>query len=105
MARLSTTSRNGLESSLMTDEINPFSLSSTYVVLGDNGNATPIAVSDRFFADLADKFGGFKGKRLISLFIFKTPDSISRQKLDVLTFATPPAKQLKFQSDFFGATH
>jgi hypothetical protein len=36
----------------MTGKIAPFNLSSTYVVLGDNGDATPIAVSDRFFEDL-----------------------------------------------------
>lgn len=54
----------------MTRESDFFSLSSTYVVLGDNGKATPIAVSDRFFADLESKFGDFKGKRLISHFTF-----------------------------------
>ncbi len=50
----------------MIGEIDLFSLSSTYVVLGDNGDATPISVSDRFFEDLESKFGDFKGKRLIS---------------------------------------
>lgn len=45
----------------MIGEIDLFSLSSTYVVLGDNGDATPISVSDRFFEDLEYKFGDFKG--------------------------------------------
>jgi uncharacterized cupin superfamily protein len=54
----------------MIGEIDLFSLSSTYVVLGDNGDATPISVSDRFFEDLESKFGDFKGKRLISHFSF-----------------------------------
>lgn len=54
----------------MTREIEFLNLSSTYVVLGDNGDATPINVSDRFFAELESKFGDFKGKRLISHFTF-----------------------------------
>lgn len=54
----------------MTSSIDPFSISSTYVVLGDNGNAIPVAVSDRFFEDLESKFGDFKGKRLISHYTF-----------------------------------
>jgi hypothetical protein len=52
----------------MTREIDRFSLSSTYVVLGDNGEASSIAASDRFFADIKSKFGDFKGKRLVSHF-------------------------------------
>jgi mannose-6-phosphate isomerase-like protein (cupin superfamily) len=54
----------------MSGEIDRFSLSSTYVVLGDNGDAIPVAVSDRFFEQLESKFGDFKGKRLISHFTF-----------------------------------
>jgi uncharacterized cupin superfamily protein len=54
----------------MIGEIDLFSLSSTYVVLGDNGDAIPVTVSDRFFEDLESKFGDFKGKRLISHFTF-----------------------------------
>jgi uncharacterized cupin superfamily protein len=54
----------------MTREIDRFSLSSTYVVLGANGDTTPIAVSDRFFADIKSEFGDFKGKRLVSHFTF-----------------------------------
>lgn len=54
----------------MTREIDRFSLSSTYVVLGDDGDAIPIAVSDCFFEDLKHKFGDFKGKRLIAHFTF-----------------------------------
>jgi hypothetical protein len=41
----------------MSSEIDLFSLSSTYVVLEANGDATPIAVSDRFFENLERKFG------------------------------------------------
>ncbi len=54
----------------MIGEIDLFSLSSTYVVLGDNGDVIPVAVSDRFFEDLESKVGDFKGKRLISHFTF-----------------------------------
>lgn len=54
----------------MSGEIDLFSLSSTYVVLGDNGDAIPVAMSDRFFEDLEYKEGDFKGKRLISHFTF-----------------------------------
>jgi uncharacterized protein YjlB len=54
----------------MIGEIDLFSLSSTYVVLGDNGDAIPVTVSDHFFEDLESKFGDFKGKRLISHFTF-----------------------------------
>ena len=54
----------------MTPEINPLNISSTYVVLGDNGDAIPVAVSDRFFEQLESKAGDFKGKRLISHFTF-----------------------------------
>ena len=54
----------------MTGEVDFFRISSTYVVLGDNGDAIPIAVSDRFFEDLESKFRDFKGKRLISHFTF-----------------------------------
>lgn len=54
----------------MKGKIAPFSLSSTYVVLGDNGDAMPVAVSDRFFEQLESKVGDFKGKRLISHFTF-----------------------------------
>lgn len=54
----------------MTNEINPFNITSTYVVLENNGDATPIAVSDRFFEDLESKFGDFKEKKLISHFTF-----------------------------------
>ena len=54
----------------MRGEIDRFSLSSTYVVLEDNGDAIPVAVSDRFFEQLESKFGDFKGKRLISHFTF-----------------------------------
>lgn len=54
----------------MTSKIDQFGISSTYVVLGDNGDATPISVSDRFFEDLERKFGDFKGKKLVSHFTF-----------------------------------
>lgn len=55
----------------MTHEIDLFNLSSTYVVLEDNGDAMPIAVSDRFYEDLEHQFGDFKGKRLISYYTFE----------------------------------
>ncbi len=54
----------------MTSQIDSLNFSSTYVVLEANGDATPIAVSDRFFADLETQFGDFKGNRLISHFTF-----------------------------------
>jgi len=54
----------------MSDEIKSFSLKSTYVVLEENGNVVPIAVSDRFYEDLAQQFGDFKGNRLISHYTF-----------------------------------
>lgn len=50
----------------MTQEIHPSNITSTFVVLEDDGEATPIAYSDRFYADLEHQFGDFKGKRLIS---------------------------------------
>ncbi|HEY9675183.1 MAG TPA: hypothetical protein V6D11_27325, partial [Waterburya sp.] len=37
---------------------------------GDNGDAIPVAVSDRFFEQLESKFGDFKEERLISHFTF-----------------------------------
>ena len=54
----------------MTSKSDIFNISSTYVVLGEGGDAIPIAVGDRFFEDLERKFGEFKGKRLISHFSF-----------------------------------
>lgn len=46
-------------------------ITSTYVVLGDNGDAIPIAVNHRFYEDLEQKFDDFKGKRLISHYNFE----------------------------------
>ncbi|HEY9630035.1 MAG TPA: WxcM-like domain-containing protein [Coleofasciculaceae cyanobacterium] len=54
----------------MTHEKNVFNLTSTYVVLGDQGEAIPVAVGDRFYEDLEQKFGDFKGKRLVSYYTF-----------------------------------
>jgi hypothetical protein len=54
----------------MTSKVAQFTIDSTYLVLGENGDSTPIPVSDRFFADLENKFGDFKGKRLVSHFTF-----------------------------------
>jgi uncharacterized cupin superfamily protein len=48
-----------------------FNLRSTYLVLGEDGNATPIAVSDRFYQDLAHQFGDFQGHRLVSYYTFE----------------------------------
>ena len=55
----------------MTNETDCFNLSSTYAVLSDDGGVIPIAVSDRFFEDLEDRFGDFKEKRLVSHFSFE----------------------------------
>ncbi|MBW4470506.1 MAG: WxcM-like domain-containing protein [Stenomitos rutilans HA7619-LM2] len=55
----------------MTRESDRFNLSSTYVVLEENGDAIPIAVSDRFYQDLEQKFGDFKGKHLVSYYTFE----------------------------------
>ncbi|NJR51074.1 MAG: cupin [Leptolyngbyaceae cyanobacterium CSU_1_3] len=55
----------------MTSKPDSFHFSSTYVVLEDNGDAVPIAVSDRFYQDLEHQFGDFKGKRLISHYTFE----------------------------------
>jgi uncharacterized cupin superfamily protein len=52
-------------------DLSSFNLSSTYVVLAENGDAIPIVVSDRFYENLEQKFGDFKGKRLISHYIFE----------------------------------
>jgi hypothetical protein len=59
------------EDSPMAHEIDTFSIRLTYVVLGEDGSAIPVAVGDRFFADLEHQFGDFKGKRLISHFTFE----------------------------------
>jgi len=48
----------------------PFNIHSTYVVLGDKGDTIPVSVGDNFFKELADKFGDFSGKRLVSHFSF-----------------------------------
>lgn len=52
-------------------DANRFNISSAYVVLEENGDAIPIAVSDRFFEDLKHQFGNFAGKRLVSQFRFE----------------------------------
>ncbi|KAM3095868.1 cupin domain-containing protein [Phormidesmis sp. 146-12] len=54
----------------MTHKISPSNITSTFVVLEDSGEATPIDVSDRFYQDLEHQFGDFKGKRLISHYTF-----------------------------------
>ncbi|WAL59895.1 cupin domain-containing protein [Thermocoleostomius sinensis] len=46
-------------------------INSTFVVLAENGDAIPVVVSDRFYADLEPQFGDFKGKRLISHYTFE----------------------------------
>jgi uncharacterized cupin superfamily protein len=48
-----------------------FNLKSTYLVLREDGDATPIAVSDRFYQDLAHQFGDFRGHRLVSYYLFE----------------------------------
>jgi hypothetical protein len=54
----------------MTSRIDCFNLSSTYLVLEDDGKSIPVAVNDRFFADLERDFGDFKSRRLVSYFTF-----------------------------------
>jgi uncharacterized cupin superfamily protein len=46
-------------------------INSTFVVIAENGDAIPVAVSDRFYANLEHQFGDFKGKRLISHYTFE----------------------------------
>ena len=46
-------------------------INSTFVVLAENGDAIPVAVSDRFYANLEHQFGDFKGKRLIAYYTFE----------------------------------
>ena len=55
----------------MISKTDSFCLDSTYVVLGDNGDAIPVRVSDRFFEDLEHQFGDFKDRRLVSYFAFE----------------------------------
>jgi len=50
---------------------NPLSITSTYVVMDESGNAVPVPKSVTFFEDLKQQFGDFKGKRLISHFTFE----------------------------------
>jgi mannose-6-phosphate isomerase-like protein (cupin superfamily) len=56
----------------MMDKAILLNIKSTFVVLDDTGDAIPIAVSDRFYEKLANQFGNFKGKRLISNYTFNT---------------------------------
>ncbi|WNZ25822.1 hypothetical protein HJG54_25280 [Leptolyngbya sp. NK1-12] len=55
----------------MSSNVNTSTISSTFVVLEENGDPIPITVSDRFYQDLEHKFGDFKGKRLISHYTFE----------------------------------
>lgn len=55
----------------MISELIPLNVNSTYVVLEDDGSAVPVTVGDRFYEDLARQFGDFKGRRLISHYIFE----------------------------------
>jgi mannose-6-phosphate isomerase-like protein (cupin superfamily) len=52
-------------------EETPKNINSTYVVLDEDDNAIPIKVSDRFYQDLEQQFGDFKGKRLVSHYTFE----------------------------------
>jgi len=54
----------------MPPENDLLNINSTYVVLGNDGGAIPVPVSDHFFEDLESEFGDFKDKRLVSLFSF-----------------------------------
>ncbi|MGB3790348.1 MAG: hypothetical protein WA949_20235 [Phormidesmis sp.] len=55
----------------MADKTDCFDLKSTYAVLEENGNVVPVAVGDRFYDRLKDRFGDFKGKRLVSHYTFE----------------------------------
>jgi mannose-6-phosphate isomerase-like protein (cupin superfamily) len=52
-------------------KVPPQNINSTFVVLDDANNAISIAVGDRFYEKLAQQFGDFKGKRLISHYTFE----------------------------------
>lgn len=54
----------------MSEEISK-NINSTYIVLDAAGKAIPIAVSDRFYKDLEQQFGDFKGNRLVSHYTFE----------------------------------
>lgn len=50
--------------------LDPFDITSTYVVMDENGRAIPVTVSNTFFEELDRQFGDFKRKRLVSHFTF-----------------------------------
>ena len=52
----------------MSVKLEPLNLNSTYIILGDQGVATPIAVDDRFWEQVEQRLSDFSGKRLISCF-------------------------------------
>jgi hypothetical protein len=54
----------------MTANCQRLDIFSTYVVLGDEGKATPIPVSDRCSEDLDQQFVSFQDQRLVSGFTF-----------------------------------
>jgi mannose-6-phosphate isomerase-like protein (cupin superfamily) len=51
--------------------ITPQNIDSTFVVIDDANNAFQIAVGEHFYENLEQQFGDFKGKRLISNYIFE----------------------------------
>lgn len=48
----------------------PLNLKKTFVVLDQGLAATPVAVTDSFWADLSEKFGDFEGNTLLASFDF-----------------------------------
>jgi mannose-6-phosphate isomerase-like protein (cupin superfamily) len=54
----------------MARENDSYNISSTFVVFGSDGEATPIPVTENFFDDLKKQFGDFTGRLLVSHFSF-----------------------------------
>lgn len=55
----------------MSSTENPVTLENTFVVLDPRLNATTVAVSDTVYAELDERFAGFKGHVLISSYSFQ----------------------------------
>ena len=55
----------------MANEAEIPNIKSTYVVLGTEGKATPIAVTETFWQDLESRFGDFSDRRLVACFSFE----------------------------------
>ena len=57
----------------MTQESGPFVLTDTRLVMGPDGEATPLEVTPSFFEGLDEQFGHFAGHMLVSRFDFDEP--------------------------------